>query len=72
MKPKPSVEQSQDIRTSKIELSSLVAAGHELVQLAHAMNWERFEEKFGERSSKGRPGISTRLMVALPYLKRLT
>ena len=70
MKPKASQQQAKEITTSKIELASLVAAEHELVQLAQGMNWERFEEKFGESySDKGRPGIRSRLMVALQYLK---
>lgn len=70
MKPKPSQQQANEVTTSKIELASLVAEDHELVRLAHEINWERFEEKFGESySDTGRPGISTRLMVALSYLK---
>ena len=70
MKPQPSVRQDKEIETSRIELKNLVRAAHELVQIAHAMNWERFEAKFGESySDKGRPGIATRLMVALHYLK---
>jgi len=70
MKPKLSEPQSKEIKTSKIELVSLVKEDHELVQIAQEINWERFEKKFGESyGDKGRPGISTRLMVALQYLK---
>lgn len=70
MKPKPSERQAKEIKPSKIELARLLSEDHELVQIAQEINWERFEEKFGESySDKGRPGISTRLMVALQYLK---
>jgi IS5 family transposase len=41
-----------------------------MVRLADEIDWERFDTAFGSTySDKGRPGISTRLMVALHYLK---
>lgn len=44
---------------------------HPLVKLAGAIDWQRFEEAFGVTFDEetGRPAISTRLMVALHYLK---
>jgi transposase, IS5 family len=44
---------------------------HPLVKLANAINWSRFEEEFGKLYSekRGRPGVPTRIMVALHYLK---
>ena len=44
---------------------------HPLVVLANKFNWSVFEESFGSRFHPhiGRPGLSTRLMVGLHYLK---
>jgi IS5 family transposase len=49
----------------------MIDPGHGLVKLARAVNWDRMDEVFGETFSpdQGRPGISTRLMVSLHYLK---
>ena len=46
---------------------------HPLVQLAEAIDWSSFEEKFGRvaKASGGRPPLPTRLMVGLHYLKSL-
>lgn len=46
---------------------------HPLVQLAEAIDWPSFEEKFGRvvKASGGRPPLPTRLMVGLHYLKSL-
>ncbi|OCC15323.1 transposase IS4 family protein [Dissulfuribacter thermophilus] len=54
-----------------IELSKLVNPSHPMVKLAKAIDWDRLDEVFGKTycPNKGRPGISTRLMVALHYLK---
>jgi IS5 family transposase len=42
-----------------------------LVKLAEAVDWHRLDEMFGSTycPDNGRPGVSTRLMVALHYLK---
>lgn len=55
----------------KTELARLINAEHPLVKLAQAIDWRSFDEQFGVSysSGTGRPGISTRLMVALHYLK---
>ena len=44
---------------------------HPLVVLANKFNWSVFEESFGSQfhPNMGRPGLSTRLMVGLHYLK---
>lgn len=54
-----------------IKLERLVSAEHELVVLSKQIEWKRFSEKFGEQfyRKEGRPGIATRLMVGLHYLK---
>ena len=55
----------------RIELVTLVDEGHALVKLAGRMNWTMFEEQLGQTfcQDNGAPGISTRLMVGLHYLK---
>ena len=55
----------------RVRLERLVSREHELVVLAGKIKWERFDEKFGVlfHRKEGRPGIPTRLMVGLHYLK---
>ncbi len=55
----------------RVELIQIIAPGHALVKLAQTVNWDQFEEVFGQTycPDNGRPAISTRLMVALHYLK---
>ena len=54
----------------KKELKAIINLNHKLVKLANSINWKFFEEEFeATYSEKGRPGISTRLMVGLHYLK---
>jgi len=51
----------------------LVSHQHPLYQLAEALDWRRFESEFGALYAEdvGRPGLPTRLMVGLHYLKYL-
>jgi IS5 family transposase len=44
---------------------------HEWYRRAGAIGWELFEEAFGPLfvENKGTPGLATRLMVGLHYLK---
>lgn len=52
------------------DLSEIIDSSHKLVRLSKVINWEELEEVFGKTySDKGRPGISTRLMASLHYLK---
>ncbi len=55
----------------KTRLANLVNARHPMVRLAREIDWQSFDEHFGAYYSagKGRPAISTRLMVSLHYLK---
>jgi IS5 family transposase len=56
---------------SRVELVGLVDLGHPLVKLGEKIDWALFEEPLG-RTFDGKteaPGIKTRLMVALDYLK---
>ena len=70
MKPKTSVRQAQR-ELFRIELERLVDEGHPLVKLGRQINWRVFEERLGQTYAVtgGAPGVSTRLMVALHYLK---
>ena len=54
----------------KTRLANLVNDRHPLVRLARQIDWHGFDEHFGVHyGEKGRPAISTRLMVSLHYLK---
>jgi hypothetical protein len=71
MKPKtPDCEDPQG-DLFRIELESIVDPDHALVRLAGRVDWARLEEVFGALycADNGAPGRSTRLMVALHYLK---
>ena len=70
MKPKTPVRQAQR-ELFRIELERLVDEGHPLVKLGRQINWTVFEERLGQTYAVtgGAPGVRTRLMVALHYLK---
>ena len=56
----------------KTRLANLLNARHPMVRLAREIDWQSFDEHFGayyNSGGKGRPAISTRLMVSLHYLK---
>ena len=71
MKPtKASIADSQqDLFRS--QLKHMINPCHSLVKLSKTVNWEQLENSFGKTFCPdiGRPGISTRLMVGLHYLK---
>mmetsp|Transcript_482 Transcript_482/g.319 ORF Transcript_482/g.319 Transcript_482/m.319 type:complete len:451 (+) Transcript_482:653-2005(+) len=71
MKPKQSPNKNKQMDLFCSELMQIIDSGHELVKLAKAVDWDRMDEVFGKTycPDKGRPGISTRLMVSLHYLK---
>ena len=50
----------------------IVHKNHPLVILSRYINWASFSKSFGEKfhPSNGRPGLSTRLMVGLHYIKQ--
>jgi transposase, IS5 family len=58
---------------SKVRLALLVSHDHPLYRLAEAIDWSRFEAELGPlyAEATGRPGLPTRLMVGLHYLKYL-
>ena len=71
MKPKHSPQHSNQHDLFRSELAQMINPGHPLVKLSRAVDWKRLDEVFGETycPDNGRPAISTRLMVALHYLK---
>ena len=71
MKPRKSASKNRQKDLFQIELMQIIDPGHGLAKLAKVVNWERLDEVFGSSycPDNGRPAISTRLMVALHYLK---
>jgi IS5 family transposase len=70
MRPKREAEQPQQ-ELFQIDLEQLIDMSHPLVRLGLCIDWSSFEQTLGStyHPSQGAPGISTRLMVALHYLK---
>jgi len=70
MQPKREPEQPQR-ELFQIDLEQLIDMSHPLVHLGLFMDWQSFGQTLGGtyHPSQGAPGISTRLMVALHYLK---
>ena len=71
MRPKDiSFEESHgDLFRSSLE--QILNKKHPLYVLANKIDWERFDKSFGElfAQKQGRPGLPTRLVVGLHYLK---
>lgn len=71
MKPTKTAYEDQ-IDLFKVELKRIVAMSHELIKLADKIDWASFDSKFDKYYCEaGRPGIETRMMVSLHYLKYL-
>src|SRR5260370_34854832 len=70
MQPKREPEQPQR-ELFQIDLEQLIDMSHALVRLGDVIDWQSFERTMGStyHPRHGAPGISTRLMVALHYLK---
>jgi IS5 family transposase len=70
MKPKPSVPAVQP-DLFQTELKAISNLHHPLVKLANQFNWDAFEQQLQSTYAPvmGAPGINTRLMVALHFLK---
>jgi len=71
MKPRQSPVEKRQGDLFRVELVRIVNRSHGLVKLSETVDWDRLEEVFGATycDDNGRPGVSTRLMVALHYLK---
>ncbi len=70
MKPKEPAERPHN-DLFRMELENLIDRRHELVRLSEAIDWDGIASEFGALyvDRKGRPGIPTRLMAGLLYLK---
>jgi IS5 family transposase len=70
MRPKSAPKQPQR-ELFQIDLEQLIDMSHALVRLGQYIDWETFETTLGGtyHPTQGAPGIATRLMVALHYLK---
>jgi IS5 family transposase len=71
MKPQASPQANPQRHLFTPEIISMIDPNHAMVKLSRQMDWEYFDNTFGEMfdQEKGRPAINTRLMVALHYLK---
>lgn len=71
MKPRKSAYKNRQRELFRVELVQIIDPGHSLAKLARVVDWDRLDEVFGSTfcPDNGRPAISTRLMVALHYLK---
>jgi len=69
MRPKSSSEPQGNLFQSRLE--QIINVNHPLAKLAGQIDWRSFEEEFGKLYvyGHGRPGLPTRLMVGLHYLK---
>lgn len=69
MKPKKSTTNQYDLFKSRLD--QMLNMTHPLIILAREIDWDGFDEKFGKlyKEDFGRPGLPTRLMVGLHYLK---
>lgn len=67
----PSEKTQEDLFRTRLD--QILNKTHPIFQLAQSIDWTTFEEEFGGLfvSDTGRPGLPTRLMVGLHYLKHL-
>ena len=71
MRPK---KQEKEIQTRLFSsrLDQILNRKHALFVLANEINWKVFDDEFGQLySENGRPGLPTRVMVGLHYLKHM-
>ena len=70
MRPKGEPKQPQR-ELFQVELEQIIDRHHPLVQLGMCIDWTAFEQTLGAtyHPTQGAPGLATRLMVALHYLK---
>jgi hypothetical protein len=73
MKPQKSPQdQPSSFQLFQSRLENLINPDHPLVHLAHLIQWTRFDEAYAPPfycEDNGAPGLPTRLMVGLQYLK---
>ena len=66
--PKPEKNNQQELFRQRLD--SIINMKHELVLLAHGIDWGRLDTHFSQFfSENGRPGIPSRMMIGLHILK---
>ena len=69
MRPHPQ-NGPQTLDLFRSQLDQIINMNHELVKLAHTIDWPLLEEKNnGFYAQEGRPGVPARLMIGLHILK---
>ena len=73
MRPKTSESEGHQLELGAVLLESFINMKDEFIILGKVIDWKHFDKKFGEsfHERQGRPGLPTRLMVGLTYLKYL-
>jgi len=71
MRPKNTSKQGDQAELFRSRLDQIVNKEHPLYILANQIDWRVFEQEFGAlyEEKMGRPGLPTRLVVGLQYLK---
>jgi IS5 family transposase len=71
MRPKDISFEESHGELFRSSLEQILDKSHPLYVLANKIDWERFDKSFGElfAQKQGRPGLPTRLVVGLHYLK---
>ena len=71
MQPRPSQAEQRQEHLFQARLDQQINLQHPLVRLAQQIDWSSFERAFGAQYADevGRPGVPTRLLVGLHYLK---
>ena len=71
MKPKQSPQQDPQSDLFGVELARIIDIEHQLIRLAHQIDWQAFDERFSSNyhEKTGAPAKPTRLMVGLQFLK---
>jgi len=67
----PSGKSQEDLFRTRLD--QILDKKHPVFRLAQSVDWLVFEREFGDLfvTDMGRPGLPTRLMVGLHYLKHL-
>ena len=68
---RPKKQNDSQLQLFQARLEQIINVGHPLVELAKDFDWESLDNEFGKLYTPdfGRPGLPTRLMVGLHYLK---
>ena len=73
MRPHDTSLQADQGDLFRARLDQILDTRHPLFKLADSIDWQLFDNEFGALyvDNVGRPGLATRLMVGLHYLKHM-